>query len=265
MAERAWFTPPPLSSRRRAEWEQDLEGTEPFRIEVRGQQLHGWTAGEGPLVLLVHGWGGRAAQMARLGKEIAAAGFRVAAVDSPGHGQAGLARTNVFEMSEALASVVDRFGAPVAVVAHSLGAMVTLHAMEDAMPEGLVLLAPVLDVGEVLDTFSERAQLFPWTARALRRRITSFVYQEWPGSPRGAFADLGFAKTLIVHDPADSDTPFATSAGLAAVSPDTDLHLADGLGHTGVLRDPGIAARVVDFLGGIRPASTSTLASYPNR
>src|SRR5258708_4878020 len=45
-----------------------------------------WGWGTGPLVIFVHGWGGRAAQMAPLAVHVASLGFRSVAIDVTGHG-----------------------------------------------------------------------------------------------------------------------------------------------------------------------------------
>jgi pimeloyl-ACP methyl ester carboxylesterase len=248
LAERAWFTPPPLSPRRRARWEETLDGTDPFELELDGRTFTGFTVGEGPLVVLVHGWGGRASQMATIGHAAAAAGFRAVALDAPGHGEAKWDTTNVFEMALPIRALVAGLGSPHAVVAHSLGAMVTLHALGDDRPGLIALLAPVLDVEEVLEVFSERAHLMPWTAASLRRRIRAFVGEHWDEFAAGPKVDLGDSEVLIVHDPDDDDTSFATSAALAAVRPRTYLHVARSVGHNGLLGDPEIASVVTGFV-----------------
>lgn len=247
-AERAWFTPPPLSTRVREKWESDLDGTEPIQIRVRGESLDGYTVGQGPLVIFVHGWGGRASQMAMLAKAVAAKGFRSVAVNAPGHGEAYLDTTNIFEMADAIEAVVDEYGTPIAVVAHSLGSMATIHALAGSMPTRLVLLAPVLDVEEVLEVFGSRAELMPWAAASLRRRIRRFVGEHWDRFRAGPRVDLGDAEVLVVHDPDDEDTSFANSAAMAALRTRTELYVVESLGHRGPLRDPATIERVTSFL-----------------
>jgi len=44
-----------------------------------------WVWGDGPLVVFVHGWSGRAAQMAPLALYVANLGFRSVALDVTGH------------------------------------------------------------------------------------------------------------------------------------------------------------------------------------
>jgi alpha-beta hydrolase superfamily lysophospholipase len=249
-AARAWFTPPPLSERRRAVWESSLKGTEPTTLDADGRSLNGFVHGDGPLVFLVHGWGGRAAQMGRLGKAVAAHGFRVVAIDFPGHAEQKWDRSDIFQMSAALRALVERFGHPEAVIAHSLGSMAAVYAFRDEMPERLVLLAPMLDVSEALATFAERARLFPWTAASLKRRIRRFCGDSWPIFAAGTDTDFGEARVMVVHDPSDPDTRFESSAVLAAVRDQTKLVVATSKGHNGVLLDDEVAGEIGRFLLG---------------
>lgn len=251
MATRAWFTPPPLSERRRHLWDQSLEGTESITIDFDGKPLNGFRYGEGPLVFLVHGWGGRAAQMGQLARSVADQGFTVVAIDFPGHGEQKWDTSDVFQMSSALNQLVAQFGAPRAVIAHSLGAMAVVYAFQEAMPERVVLLAPMLDINEALDTFASRARLMPWTAASLKKRLRRFSGDSWAIFAAGTDTDFGDADVLVVHDPDDSDTRFESSAVLAAVRDRTSLVVANSRGHNGVLADGEVAGAVGRFLLGV--------------
>src|ERR1700730_12698450 len=64
LARKLFFTPPRASMR--DEERAMLACGEPFALDVRGQRVAGRAWGEGPTVLLVHGWGGHAGQMTPL-------------------------------------------------------------------------------------------------------------------------------------------------------------------------------------------------------
>lgn len=251
MAARAWFTPPPLSERRRQVWEQALDGTESITVDFDGKSLSGFRHGEGPLVFLVHGWGGRAAQMGQLARAVVDQGFTVVAIDFPGHGTQKWDKSDVFQMSSALEHLATRFGEPQGVVAHSLGAMATVYAFQGAMPERVVLLAPMLDINEALDTFALRARLMPWTAASLKKRLRRFCGDSWAIFAAGPDTDFGDSEVLVVHDPDDPDTRFESSAVLAAVRKRTRLVVANSRGHNGVLDDEEVAREIGRFLLGL--------------
>jgi len=255
VAERAWFTPP----RRPREHTQSSDPVpgRPIQLTVSGKPLRGFEMGEGPLVVLAHGWGGTAASLSRMARAIAKARFKAVALDAPGHGSDRQTTSDLFQMAATLGAVVEEYGDPRAVVAHSLGAMASLVAFEDAPPPRAVFLAPGLDVNQLLDTFSARARLLPWTSRSLRRRIRRFVGERWATVSAGSDLAWGDTSLLVIHDPDDQQTHFHASAALAAKRPDTRLVVAQGLGHRGVLEDPEIVDRIVRFIAEEQTTPTS--------
>ncbi len=248
VAERAWFTPPRPSDRTGTRDAQALESVEPISVNVKGRARPGFVTGEGPLLIFVHGWGGRAAQMLDLAQAAARKGYRAVAIDAPGHNTDERRTSDGFQIAAALEAVETTFGPSEAVIAHSLGAMATVMAFDDRPPRAVVWLAPVLDVRDSLKVFSHRAKLAPWTTRSLRRRVERFIGDWWPALTAGAQTNLPGANLLIVHDPDDPDADFELSAALTHRRPDTRLVEAPGTGHNLLLRDPDVISKVVHFL-----------------
>ena len=73
-----------------------------------------------------------------------------------------------FQIAAGLESVEASFGPPAGVIAHSLGAMATVLAFSDRPPDTAVWLAPVLDVRDSLQVFSQSSK-----ARAMDRAFSS--------------------------------------------------------------------------------------------
>jgi hypothetical protein len=248
IAERAWFTPPRPSDRAHARDTRALEAVEQISVTVEGRPRPGFVTGEGPLIVVVHGWGGRAAQMLDLARSAARSGYRAVAIDSPGHNTDDERTSDGFQMAAGLEAVESSFGTPSGVIAHSLGAMASVMAFGDRPPDVAVWLAPVLDVRDSLQVFSHRARLAPWTARSLNRRVERFIGDWWPALTAGAETDLPGAELLIVHDPDDPDAGFDLSAALANRRPKTRLVEAPGTGHNHLVRDPHVIDTVEHFL-----------------
>lgn len=239
---RAWLTPPPIGARTRA---QDEEKTFGLSSGLVGG-IPILETGDGPIVVLVHGWGGRPAQMVTLARAFAATGYRAVVPELPGH--AGGEPTDVKQAAAALKDVVDELGEPRAVVGHSFAAMVMRLAFSDGAPENVVLVAPALDVRDALRVFGDKLRLLPWARRGLRSRLETWDPDLWPVVSSIHPAQMPGASMLLIHDPDDDETPFGRSAELAALRPDTTVVAVDGAGHNGLLSNPKVTDLVVGFV-----------------
>ena len=251
-AERLWLTVPPYRGRPA----EMIPPGETFRVPVGDRQVAGRAWGTGPVVYLVHGWGGVSVQLRAFLEPLLAAGHRVVTFDALSHGDSdpgalGPHRTTIPEMAAAFEAVVAAHGPAHAVVAHSLGANATFYALHRGLPAGrLVFLAPM-------------TQPMPYTAlfsaalgfdRRIRDRMVARVARR-AGEPWSAFdvpgrvADLPAPPPLLTfHDPNDRETRYADSVALRKSWPGAELVTVKGLGHWRLLRDPETVARAVGFV-----------------
>ena len=128
----------------------------PLQRPVGGGELAVWEWGQGPLVVLVHGWGSRAARMGALAAALTRRGIRVVAYDGPAHGRSAGRFASLPEFARALGAVGAASGPLHGLVGHSLGgaavAMALGHGLE---ARRVVLLAPPADVRIFSDIFAE--------------------------------------------------------------------------------------------------------------
>lgn len=251
-AERLWFTAPRTSARVDAE----LPAGTPFELPVEGHPVAGQVWGAGPLVVLVHGWGGRWTDCAGLIRPLVDSGHRVIAFDAPGHGQSasgplGRGRSTIIEFSDALQAVCEAYGPARAVIAHSLGCMATGLCIRDGLTvDRLVLVAPMARVLPYTGVFAERVGFGRRILDGMNDRIERRV-----STPLSSFdlPDIGLAvqtpPVLLVHDHADPETMFSDSVAINESWRDSRLHPTSGLGHRRVLRDPSVLHEIVDFIG----------------
>jgi pimeloyl-ACP methyl ester carboxylesterase len=173
-ASRLWFTPwpVPVSERglaRQARW---LADTETITFHSRHGPIAAFSAGGGPVILLVHGWGERAAFLGAFVKPIVDSGFRVIGIDLPGHGDTSRGSTNIFDLAHVLVDVADQLGGIDGVVAHSMGGTVTTVAVgEGLQPDAVAFLAPASNIDHVVEKFQMMFSLPSRAMDGLRRRI----------------------------------------------------------------------------------------------
>ncbi len=266
-AARLWFTaPPPLPLDRLP---VPPPGEE-VGVELDGRRLRATAWGAGPLVLLLHGWGGRSEQLGAFVAPLVAAGHRVVALDAPGHGRSGPGelggrRSTVPEFAAALRAAAaqhgrlpgERNGRPHAVVAHSFGAAAVGHAVRGGLRPGrLVLLAPMGDPRRAFAGFVARLELGPRVRAGLERRAVRTAGLPWEAFDLPATAlSTTVPPTLVVHDHGDREVGFRDGQETARAWPGARLLATEGLGHRRLLRDPAVVEEVVAFVAAPVPAA----------
>ena len=106
LARKLFFTPlkpRPVTAAQRAL----LDAAETFGVRVNGELLSCWRWGDGPAVVLVHGWSSRGIELGEFVAPLVEAGFAVVTYDGPGHGLSGRRASSYFELTDALRAIVS--------------------------------------------------------------------------------------------------------------------------------------------------------------
>lgn len=226
-----------------------LQGARPFGVPFRGGRLRAWSFGEGPAVLLVHGWSGRGGQLAAFAPPLLLAGFRVVTFDGPAHGLSSGRWASVPMFAEALRVLAARVGGVRAVIAHSFGAPSVTHALLSGLKlDAAVFVGPPRSPAEPFRQFCEALGLSEALRARLRVRLEARVglsleELDVPRLARGLDTPL-----LVIHDRDDVEVAWADGAAIAEGWPGARLHTTTGLGHRRILRAPEALRQATDFI-----------------
>lgn len=211
------------------------------------------------MVVLAHGWNGRASQFATLVRELVADGWRVVAFDAPAHGETPGRGTYLIDWTDVLAELQRSHGRIHAVVGHSFGGLATLVAAGSGVQvDRVVSIAAPGDADLLLSQFQTMLAYDDPTAAALRER---FAARYFPGEP-DPFARLSPLRhplpssvpLLAVHDEGDRVVPFGELARIAAAHPTARTLETSGFGHNRVLTADSVLDAILDFLAQPTPA-----------
>ena len=230
-----------------------------FEVELRGRAVRGWTWGAGPVVYLVHGWGGTLEQLTPLVAPLLDRGLQVVAFDGLSHGRSdpgahGAGSSDAVELGRSLDAVAARFGPARAVVAHSMGALSALLAIRDGWlgAERLVLIAPPKGIPDLLVRLRSELGLGERTTLRLLdrvRRRTGYAPDELDlVTIATALEPRERPDLLVVHDLLDREVPHGPSARLVQCWPEAQLFSTAGLGHRRVLADAAVGGAVARFV-----------------
>ncbi|MFJ4155437.1 alpha/beta fold hydrolase [Pseudomonas sp. NPDC089752] len=239
---RAFMTPRTLPPR---EWELPLLASAE-RVTLRfGLSALRW--GQGPTVLLMHGWEGRPTQFAALIETLVKAGHTVVSLEGPGHGRSPGDQANVVLFARALLEAAAELPPLRAVIGHSMGGASVMLALQMGLrAEAAVSIAAPAQLLGVLRGFARHLGL-PARARAafirqverdvgmqINRLDVSGYQLELPG--------------LIVHAADDTLVPASEAELIHKAWFDSRLLRLEAGGHQRVLADPRVSEAVLELL-----------------
>jgi pimeloyl-ACP methyl ester carboxylesterase len=225
------------------------------RLEVDGKLLAVYRWGDDEQrVLLMHGFEGRASNMASLIPGVQELGMTAVAFDSFGHGASEGTRSTIIDTHAAVRAVAKHYGPFYAIVAHSFGGLCAFHAMHGGVQVGrMVSIASVCDFGYLPGSFCTRLGLRTTIEDDLRRRCELYFSPEtdiWERfSATYQAADLTIP-LLVIHDQNDREVAVTQAKKIASAYPQTRFVETKGLGHRRILADKSVVTATLDFLAG---------------
>ncbi len=220
-----------------------------FLVRSDGQDIAAWEWGDGPTVLLAHGWGSRAGRFRSVATALVDGGFRVVAHDAPAHGRSTGRLATLPEFARALRAVADHVGDVHGLIGHSLGGAAACLAIRRGLPaRRLVLVAAPADVQRFTQAFGDYLRIPPRARLAMRRNLEIRLRIRLEDLHVPTLAREIGIPALVVHDREDDEVPFGHGEEIARAFPEGRLLATSGLGHRAVLRDPGVVRQAVAFL-----------------
>jgi predicted alpha/beta-fold hydrolase len=219
-----------------------------FFIKVRNKKIQCWRWGEGPLVILAHGWNGRGIQFQPLIEALIDSGFSVVTYDAPGHGESEGKTSNYFEFSDAVRSLwhtVDKNNVQ-AVIGHSLGACALLNFIsKENYHRQTILIAPALKLREMLFQTFEIHGVPKIVYQNLVQNLESLHgYSIFSDNPSQLIKQI-HTDLVVFHDKNDKAVPYADMKHVAEVSNNIHLNTTTGLGHKRILFDRKVIQTIV--------------------
>lgn len=245
---RLWFSTHRFAEpKRETHWREQAQQ---FNLPHKYGPLAMYSWGDGPTVLLLHGWNGRGTQMGGLAIALAKAGYRAIAFDAPGHGRTPGNSSTLFRIMNAVNVIADEFGPLKGVVTHSFGAMVIARALRTQLTtEKVVCINPAAQLDFLVESFCRTLTVSPATRESFLRKLQNH-YGGDIGEQISAevnVADLSIP-ALIIHDMDDSEVPWQQGQRLANAWPNARFLQTQGLGHTRSLRDHKTIQTAVEFI-----------------
>lgn len=242
------FCRPPRHEPRPSE-EAFLGTGERLTVRSEDQDVAVWTWGDGPVVVLAHGWGGRAGRFSSMAGALVDAGFRVVLFDAPAHGASMGQQASLPQFARALREVADAMGPTYGLLGHSLGGAAVSLAMGKGLDaQRAVLLAAPADVFLFSHAFAQHLRIPPRAHDVMQQNLAARLQFQWHELHIPTLARSLSARALIIHDVQDPDVPYSHGEEIARAWPGAELFTTTGLGHRAILRNPEVIRRTIAFL-----------------
>jgi pimeloyl-ACP methyl ester carboxylesterase len=238
----------------------------PFMAEARHHRLttsygcvaaHDFRPAQGnnpPSVLVIHGWGSRTEHMRPIVEALRDQGFRVIAIDLPGHGISPGRRLNLAIAVAAVRAAADWFGPFSSIVGHSFGGAVAVNAVAGSIAgiapveaRRIVLISTPSSMPALFENFGRFLRLGTRTQMALAeqvKRVAGRPLEDFVGADQLRVLPL---PTLAIHAPDDKEVPFAEALRFEGAGAHVSLMRVPGKGHRRILGDERVAHAVAQF------------------
>ena len=226
-----------------------LVSAERHSIRSEHGTVAAWRCGEGPAVLLIHGWEDDNSLWAPLIEALTERDRSLVAFDMPAHGFSDGEWGLHPQAGDAVLAVAAALAPVDAVVGHSSGAAIAALAIREGLTvERAAFVAPPLRAANRWLRVADRLGYSRDVAASAQA-----TYEERIGRARAGF-DLRTelptldVALLVVHSVEDERMPFSDSEEVVPNSPRAELLAVSGLTHRRTARDPEVVARIAEFL-----------------
>lgn len=229
-----------------------LESAEQETLQLLGHKIHTYHwPGDGPSVLLLHGWESSTARWFALFEPLRKAGFNIYAIDAPAHGQSDGKKFNVFFYCQILDAYFNEVGfAQDYWIGHSGGGMAAIYYCTRPeykfRPQRIVSMAVPGELENFIDKFCEIIGVNERVKYGIGKRVHKNLNRTVSDISFRQFVKDVTVPGLIIHDEEDDVAPISGAREMHENWKGSELATTRGRGHS--LTGELVPAIVVEYL-----------------
>jgi len=219
-----------------------------FFLEFNHNKIKVYEWGSGPVLLLVHGWAGRALQMDAFITPLLNRGYKVVAFDHKGHGESSSRFSSYPEIVRSTGVVAAHYADRLyGVVAHSIGSNSIFKISENIERElKIVAVAPMEKFIGWLEKMRMRIGIYENLFAQIVRQIESDSELSLGDLCVLDFEKIGRHDVLLVHDKFDRMNKISASYEIQKNLQGTQLIETEMLGHSRILSNQEVVEKIVE-------------------
>lgn len=229
-----------------------LQKANKFDTSINGKrtQFYSWGNEEGPVIVLVHGWMGRASQFFKLIDALVVQNYHVVSFDGPAHGASAGRQTNLNEFAKAIKYIANKYGPISFAIGHSFGGITILNAIKDGLKiDHVGFIATPSIAGDIIKDFEKKINGSPATGLNFRKEILKRYGITFESLAASELIKLiSIQSLLLVHDANDRDVPISHAKLMEELFPQAATIYTEGLGHTRILRNDSVISQITNHI-----------------
>ena len=240
----------PFSMKQHPKEKEQMKHAKKLFLEHRNHRIavYDW-GGNGPKILLVHGWSGRGTQMGSLALWLRDRGYHPISFDAPGHGKSSGNTCSLLAFSETINFLQEEYNMVMA-IGHSLGGASLI--LSQSMGQRFFQMATIAAPSSVADAMTQFGKKFGWSAHLL---ATTMEYTEnkfnttLESVSAASLSQTIWCDGLIIHDENDDQVSLKNAEFIHQGWKNSKLYITHQLGHFKILHHP----QTFEALGGFFP------------
>jgi esterase/lipase len=225
----------------------------PEFIEINDKQIatYRFGTGNGPTVMLIHGWEGEASDFYKMIEPLVELGHQVLLFDGPAHGQSQGTHSNLFEFVEVIETLAKKEKIHVA-IGHSMGGAAmsfSHHYSQHFKPAHLITMGSPNHLEQMINGFANFLNLNSFVRAEISTVIESVIAV--PVKDISVERLLSNTESLImnVHDEHDDMVPYSRAVDIMQKLPNAYHLPTRNLGHVKILRNEYVLDEILQFIG----------------
>ncbi|NJK83035.1 MAG: alpha/beta hydrolase [Saprospiraceae bacterium] len=204
-------------------------------------------------MLLIHGWEGQAGNFADLVQKLLEQDYTVYAFDAPSHGFSSKGKTSLFEFTELVGILIQKYKVK-KLVSHSFGGVATTYALfndKNLKIDKYVLLTTPDKFIERINDVAEQVGITEKVKEKLVKRLEKETKLDVKKLNVSEFVkEINVSSALIIHDTKDTVIPIGRSKNVQANWQNCTFAEIQGTGHFRILRTESVIEKTLAFLNG---------------
>jgi len=222
--------------------------TKTIKFKNNKVQVYEWGTSD-KAILLVHGWAGRATQVAHLATPLMEAGNKVYSFDAPAHGKSNGRHTHIMEFSDLIFRIKELHPEIESIIGHSMGGAACVHALTKGfVAEKCIIIGSPSSTKWILKAFCETMNVSYTVEKLMRTRIEAKFQKQFDDLSISNMVKTINTDGLILHCEDDVDAPVESAHQIHENWKNSKLVLTKKLGHRRILKNKIVSQTIIDFL-----------------